>query len=61
MLDHVHHLAQIGTGVEQTQRAFECIGMRAFLNHRGAFAIVFAHHNQCATHHAGGSKVGECI
>ena len=35
--------------------------MRALLNHTGAFAIVFTHHNQRATHHAGGRQVAQGI
>ena len=35
--------------------------MGAFLNHRCTFAIVFADHNERATHHARRGKVGERI
>ena len=61
MFNHVDHLGQIRARVEQAQSAFKCIGMGALLDDRGTFTVVFAHHNQCTTHHARGSKVGERV
>ena len=45
LLHHVHHLRQIRPGVEQAHAGFERIGMGAFLDHTGAFAVVLAHHD----------------
>ena len=53
VLHHVNHAAQIGAGVEQQHARLQRIGVGAFLDDRGAFAIVFAHHHQHAAFDAG--------
>ena len=61
MLDHLDHLGQVRPGVEQTQGAFQSISVGALLDHRGALAIVFAHHDQSAAHHSGRGQIGQGV
>ncbi len=61
VLDHVHHARQIGPRVEQEHAALERVGVRAFLDHAGAFAVVLAHHDQHAARDAGRGEVGQRV
>ena len=61
MFHHVDHARQVGARVQQTQRAFQRIRMRAFLYDGCAFAIVFADHNQRPADHAGRSQIRQSI
>ena len=58
---HVHHVRQVWARVQQTQGAFECKCMGAFLDDGCTFAIVFAHHNERTAQHAGRGQVGQGI
>jgi hypothetical protein len=58
---HAHHHAQVGPRIEQAHAGLERVGMRALLDHAGAFAVVLAHHDQHAAGHAGRGEVGERI
>ena len=53
VLHHVDHLAQLRPRVEQAHARLERIGVCALLNDAGAFAVVFAHHDQHAPGHTG--------
>ena len=61
VFDQPHHIGQIRARVEQRQRAFQCVGMGALLNHARALAIVFADDDQCAAHHARRGEVGQGV
>ena len=61
VLNHGHHLRQIGPGVEQNHAGFQCVGMGTFLNDAGAFTVIFSDHHQHATQHARRGQVGQCI
>ena len=61
MFHHIDHAAQVRPRVQQAHGGFERIGVRALLNHAGAFAIVFAHHNQHAALHAGAGEVAQSV
>jgi hypothetical protein len=61
VLDQVHHPAQVGARVQQNHAGLQRVGVRALLDHAGAFAVVLAHHHQHAALHAGRRQVGECI
>ena len=53
LLDAMHNRFQIWARIDQPHRRLHRIGMGAFLNHRRALAIVFAHHDQRAASDAG--------
>ncbi len=61
LLDDVHDVRQIGSRIEQPDRGFQRIGVRALLDHRAAFAVILADDDQRAAHDAGGGEVGQRV
>jgi hypothetical protein len=61
VLDQVDHALQVGPRVEEGQRALHRIGVRALLDHAGAFAVVLADDDQRAAHHARRRQVAQRI
>ena len=57
LLDHPHHVRELGPRVEEQQRRLEREGERALLNHACAFAVILADDDQRAAGHAGRGKV----
>ena len=60
-LHHAHHHAQVGPRIEQAHAGLQRIGVGALLDHRGAFAVVLAHHDQRAALDAGRGQVGQRV
>ena len=61
LLDHIHHLPEFGSRVEQAHAGLERVGVRALLDHACAFAVVFTHNDQHASGHTGRGQIGERI
>ena len=61
---HLHrldHAGQIGTGIEQPNLRLHGKRVAALLHDGGAFAVVLADHDQCATGHATGGQIGQGV
>ena len=61
LLHHLHQPGQVWARVQQAHAALERIGVGALLDHRGALAVVLAHHDERAAHHAGRRQVGQRV
>jgi len=61
MLDHLDHASEVGPRVDQQHRALQREGVRALLDHRSAFAVVFADDDQRAAGDARRSEVGQRV
>ncbi len=60
-LDRAHDARQIRPRIEQPDRGLHRIGVRAFLNDRATFAIVFADDDHGAAHDARRGEIGQCV
>ena len=61
LLGAAHDGRQRRPRVDQPHRGFQRIGMGAFLDHRGALAVILADHDQRAADHARRGEVAERI
>jgi hypothetical protein len=61
LLDDAHDARQVRARIEQPDRGFQRISMRALLDHRAAFAIILADDDHGATHHAGRGQIGQRV
>ncbi len=60
-LHHLHQPGQVRARVQQAHAALERIGVGALLDHRGTLAVVLAHHDERAAHHARRRQVGQRV
>ena len=61
LLDHPHHVRELGPRVEQQQRRLERERERALLDHAGTLAVILADDDQRAAGHTGRSEIGQRV
>ena len=61
LLHHAHHGRQIGTRVDQPDRGFHRVGIRALLDDARAFAVVLAQDDHHPADHARGGEVRQRV